>query len=438
MTIQSYFLLARAIAFFVLFGIVALPGSAQAQGPNPPRAPRWNDNQSADLVLGQANFTSNSPGTTSTTLWFPGKAVIDPTTNKVFVVDATNNRVLRYASWSALANGAAAERVFGQPNMNSGGPACTASGFDGPTGIALDNSGRLWVPNYNQNRILRFDNASAANTDGVAANGVLGQTNFTSCDVPGLDDSDTIVAPNDLHVDAAGRLWVADTGAGRVMRFDNAAAKANGASADGVLGKPDFTTNGGTPSQNNINYPYALTVDGSGNLFVAESIFNRVLRFNNAAAKANGANADAVIGQTNFSDFGSGLTASTLNSPQGVTTDQYGRLYVADGGNHRVLIFNNAATLGNGAAASNVMGQPDMTSGTVNNGGLSASSLNNPQQLFWDTVGKRLWLADGGNNRVLRFTETNGPSAVTLSSFNANAPAFDLVAWFKQMLGLGQ
>jgi hypothetical protein len=76
---------------------------------------------------------------------------------------------------------------------------------------------------------------------------------------------------------------------------------------------------------------------------------------------------------------------------------------VTDGENHRLLIFDNAAAKGNGATADNVLGQADFTTGTANSGGISASTLNNPRGVVFDEAPWRLWVADRQNQRVLRF-----------------------------------
>jgi hypothetical protein len=89
-----------------------------------------------------------------------------------------------------------------------------------------------------------------------------------------------------------------------------------------------------------MNQPYSLAVDASGNLYVADLYNSRVLRFNHAASDTNGAAADGVLGQPNFTSNNGGLTQSTMNHPAGVGVDASEKLYVADYGNSRVLQFN--------------------------------------------------------------------------------------------------
>jgi sugar lactone lactonase YvrE len=351
----------------------------------------------ASLVLGKPDFTTSSGSNTPNQSEFMGPTdiAVDPTSGKVFVTDPPNHRVLRFADIADLSNGAAAEAVLGQPDFTSHGASVTQNGMDSPTSLAVDASGRLWVGDIDNSRILRFDNA-ATKANGANADGVLGQPDFTS-NANTISQS-AINGPTSLAVDAGGRLWVADCLNARVLRFDNAASKANGADADGVLGQPDFTSSTANTTQNGMHCSSGLAVDGSGRLWVADG--NRVLRFDKAASKANGADADGVLGKPDFTSNGPNTNQSGISGPVDVTVDTIGRLYISDYGNSRVLIFNAAGTLANGANASSVLGQTNFTTGTS---GLSAATLRFPQGIFYDPAAKVLWVTDWGNDRVLMY-----------------------------------
>jgi hypothetical protein len=207
--------------------------------------------------------------------------------------------------------------------------------------------------------------------------------------------------PSGVFVDSSGRLWVADWGNYRVLRFDNAAAKANGANADGVLGQPNFTSHSPATTQSGMYYPEGVFVDSSGRLWVADTYNDRVLRFDNAASKANGANADGVLGQTFFISNSHATTQNGMAYPTGVAVDNAsGRLYVSEEDNNRILVFNSAAGLENGANASYVLGQQNFTTNTY---GTSATTLSYPSGVFYDQVTKVLLAADLFNSRVLMY-----------------------------------
>jgi sugar lactone lactonase YvrE len=354
--------------------------------------------QAATLVLGQPDFTSSASATTQSGMYYPSAVAVDPTTHKVFVSEEINNRVLRFASIYALRNGAKAEAVLGQRNFTSNTADTTQSGMDEPEFVFVDGSGRLWVADYGNNRVLRFDHASTI-LSGAPANAVLGQPNFSSSGYATTQNG--MYYPAGVFLDSSGRLWVADYYNNRVLRFDNAASKANGAKADGVLGQPDFTSNGYATTQSSMNDPWSVAVDGSGRLWVSDESNSRVLRFDNAASKANGAKADGVLGQPDFTSNGYVTSQSGMSYQSGVAVDNSsGRLYVADYYNNRILVFNSAATLANGAKASYVLGQTNFTTRTP---GTSATTLDSVYSVFFDQTSKVLFAADYTNSRVLMY-----------------------------------
>lgn len=141
-------------------------------------------------------------------------------------------------------------------------------------------------------------------------------------------------------------------------------------------------------------------------LIVSDTGQNRVFIWNKLPNEAF-AQPDVVLGQNLATDTGRNAgheaTASTLQYPSGVWSDGQ-RLIVADAWNHRVLIWHQFPTH-HGQAADVVLGQPDFAQNQPNVKGIgttpSARSLNWPYGVFSD--GKRLWIADTGNRRVLFF-----------------------------------
>jgi DNA-binding beta-propeller fold protein YncE len=187
--------------FCAIFFVFAISLSLYAQAP-------ISDNMPAVGVLGQTNFVSSAGGTTSSTLNNPFGVAIDPTTGKLFVADRNNSRVLRYSSAAKLVDGSPAEAVLGQPDfrtgtVNTGG--ISASTMNLPVRISIDTAGRLWVSDYDNHRVLRFDNASAKAT-GDPADGVLGQPNFTT-NTSGVT-AGKMSRPSGIFADRSGRLWV--------------------------------------------------------------------------------------------------------------------------------------------------------------------------------------------------------------------------------------
>lgn len=320
------------------------------------------NNMPASGVLGQLSFTSNQSGITVSSLNSPSGVAIDPTTGKLFVADRYNNRVLRWDSISKMENGSPAEAVFGQSDFITSSSDLSASKFNDPLRVFVDSAGCLWVSDYLNNRVLRFDSASFKTT-GSSADVVLGQSNFTSN--TGGTSASKMKGPVGVFVDGGGRLWVTDRLNHRVLRFDNAYEKSNGANADAVLGQSDFTTGTSGLSEIKMNRPMGVYVDSENHLWVCEDDNNRAIRFDNASSKLNGAAADGVLGQPDFNTNLKKYSRDGMSNLRGVFGDAAGRLYLVDESNHRVLVFNHAASQPNGAFADYVLGQSDFGSDPI-------------------------------------------------------------------------
>ena len=374
------------------------------------RAASFHTGQAADAVLGQPDFTTTTATSGQPNRFrLPEGVAWDPATGKVFVADYGNNRVLRFSSAAAAQVGAFPEAVFGQPNFsahdaNQGGANPTAGTLNFPFDICVDSQGRLWVADLDNNRVLGFYLASHLGND-PAADIVLGQANFTTA--AGNTTQATMKNPAGVSAGPGDTLWVADAGNHRVLRFDAITNKTAPASADGVLGQPDFTTGTAGTTATTMKNPYALWAGSDGRLWVADTGNYRVLRFDAAAAKAAPASADGVLGQPDFTTNVFGFTAAQVGDDYGICLDASGTLWVTSYNYPRVLGFPSPAALPNGAAATLVLGEPNLA--TVI-GGHSAVLIGGPSQVA-PGPGGSLFVVDYTNNRVLHFSPAAAPSA---------------------------
>ncbi len=224
-----------------------------------------------------------------------------------------------------------------------------------------------------------------------------------------------------LLVRENGPLWVSDTGHHRLVGWRNRPIL-DGQPADWVIGQPDFDHEGqnakGMPGRTTVNLPTGLCTCGEG-MAVADAWNHRVLIWKQVPEDSN-VPADVVLGQADFTqnepNRGSQQTAADrMHWPYGVMYHQ-GRLFVADTGNRRVLVWNQLPE-SNGQPADFVLGQPDMRSRNENDGGPpSASSMRWPHAIaFW---GNHLVVSDAGNNRIMIWeempTENDTPCSVVL------------------------
>lgn len=378
---------------------------------------------SAVVAVGQPDFTSsgvNQGGTVNGQgLRSPAQTLI--VGNKLLIADAQNNRVLIYNS-IPTANNAIADVVIGQTDMSGGTEnqsgidgttvAPTARTLDRPSGLASDGT-KLFVLDRDNHRVLIYNTIPTANN--AAANVVIGHSLMTENDycgesgvsTTGLDANCFSSGPAGMSYDAAsGKLIVADTDNDRVLIF-NSIPTSNGASANVVVGQADFTHNsanqGGSVDANTLNLSTGSIVGTySGRLLIADRVNNRVLIYNTIPT-ANNASANVVVGQADFThnsaNQGGAPSASTFDNPRGAQVDDSGHLFVPDANNARVLVFNSIPT-SNGASADVVVGQPDFT--TITPDTTVAKLQTFPYHVSFYT--DHFIVTDGTSNRVLIFT----------------------------------
>lgn len=385
----------------------------------------------ADAVFGQPTLNDNNPNqpaglptVENLSLSNAAHVAVAPD-GRVYVSDVDNHRVISWPDSHAFVSGAPANMVFGQPDFVSNAPnaggAVSAAGFFLPQGLCIDDGGNLWVADAFNSRVLRFNNPASDGTPYVA-DLVIGQPDFASSD-PNLGmgfsevdvaSADSLCFPGRVLVRGTD-VWIADSGNSRVLHYTNPTD--NKPLADRVLGQfGDFScrvkNNDGTCSEkfgvaataDNLFNPIGLGLAPDGALYVADWMNHRVLRF--VDPLATDTTADGVIGQPDFSDSApdAGGVAQGLELPIDLFVDGVGSLFVADSGNHRVLVFHSpdAAT-----SADEVFGQLGSFSSDAPNHGLSlpftdADGLWGPTGVAVDAHCNVL-VADTNNSRVLRF-----------------------------------
>ena len=138
-----------------------------------------------------------------------------------------------------------------------------------PAGVSTDNAGRLYVVDTQNHRVLRFDTPLSGGPDGSLAAFELGQSDLVH-DTVNRGGLAALNFPETSAIDASGHLYVVDFNNNRVLGWNSVSALTNGASADLVIGQPDFFYANCTKDPNVFCEPNAVAVDPAGNLYVAD------------------------------------------------------------------------------------------------------------------------------------------------------------------------
>lgn len=409
---------------------------------------------SAIKVFGQPDFkiASNQPNQsapgqsrppTDNTFSHPSAAVLAG--SDLLVVDSGNNRVVAIPQFATVAAQAAAAppfhatRLLGQVdfqyksiNLVEGREFFLSDrlfgGSDVGGTVAVDTASatpHLYVADVFNNRILGFKDARSV-TPGQKADLVIGQPDLFSTVInysananspsgnPQSYNDTGLFSPNGVAVDSAGNLWVADTGNGRVLRFPKPFDQPQTTleKPDLVLGKPFLVgLNNCDASQQNMCAPYGLAFSAQGDLVVSDVALNRILWYRKptGADFTSGQSAENVIGQNDFAS----TAATQLNTPHAIALDANNRVYVADTGNNRIVIYANLPPAGVPATVSLAL-----------KGDAGGQAFNKPFGVTVDPVTEEVWVADTANSRVVRFPDFDSLTVNPVSNLTLTGGAY--------------
>ena len=273
---------------------------------------------------GEAGYSGdNGPAVHAMVNWPTGVAV--DSAGNLFISDTRNHRVRRVDP-SGFVNTVAGTGVLG--SVGDGGPAVAAR-LTYPYDLAVDGAGNLYVAERNTHRIRRVDA-----TGTIATIAGTGEWGFSGDGGPAVEAQLSFV--DDVALDGAGNLYIADTLNDRIRRVDRHGIITTIAGLE-VRG---FSGDGGPARRASLDYPAGLAVDAGGNLFIADTHNHRIRRVDSAG------NISTIAGPRrnvrNYSGFrGDGGPAgdALLRRPEGVAADAVGNVYVVDTGNDRVRIL---------------------------------------------------------------------------------------------------
>jgi uncharacterized protein (TIGR03437 family) len=349
-------------------------------------------------VLGGASDNTKNPAQ----LYLPTAVIVDPT-GVMWIADSGNFRVRKLVQNSVTSVSGNGRDLAFDPSGNvlqvyagtlkrllpnntlitlvgevsfsfhgDGGPAVNAA-LKSPLGVAVDSSGNLWIADFGNYRVRR-----------VMPNGFIST-------VVGNYLSDNLQTPSGIALDSAGTLYIADRAANQIRRLP-----VNGTvTAIAGTGDPGNNGDGGPALQAQFHTPNGLTVDGFGNLVVADTGNSRIRKIMPSGL------IDAFAGtnvQGYSGNFSSALQAQFI-APTALCTGLGGYVYIADTGNHMLRRVSVDGTI-SAVAGSGVQGYSGDGGPALN------AKMYLPRGCAVDAIGN-VYVADSGNN-VVRVVTPDG------------------------------
>jgi hypothetical protein len=268
-----------------------------------------------------------------------------------------------------------------------------AARFDAPGSVRLDASGNAYVADSYNNTIRKITPAGVVTTLAGTAR-VIGSSD-------GTGPAAHFNGPGGVATDSAGNVYVADSGNYTIRKITPAGVVTTLAGAAGSAGSVD-----GTGLAARFYDPQNLTVDSSGNIYVADGAGDTIRKVTPAGVVTTLAGTANKAGSTNATG-----ASARFNNPTGIAVDSAGNLYIADNGNNLIRKLSPAGVV---TTLAGVAGRTGSTDGVS-----TAALFNQPAGLGVDSYGN-VYIADYGNGTVREVTAVGNVTTIAglANSFN--------------------
>ena len=265
--------------------------------------------------------SDNIPATTSP-IFLPEGVAVDPAGN-FYIADTTNNRIRRVSGTTGLITTVAGD---GTPGYANDGKSASIAEVSAPANLVLDGAGDLYIADSGNHAIRKLVLATGTLTTVAGQLGVQGSSGDG-----GAATSALLNAPEGIALDPAGNLYIADSGNNAVRKVDATTHRIS--TYAGKLGVAGFSGDGGPATSATLNTPWGLATDPSSNLYLADLTNSRIRKVSPAGVITT------IAGTASNGTSPSGLpaTSTNLSNPAAVIADVAGNIYIADSGHDLVL-----------------------------------------------------------------------------------------------------
>ena len=320
--------------------------------------------------------------------------------------------------------------IPGNPGYSGDGGSATSANLNGPSSVLLDGQGNLYIAD-NMNGVVRMVNASGAIST-IAGNG-----NSCMAQQPGLSawmgycytgdggpaTSAGLGSPLGMALDTAGNLYIADNGNNLILKVAAATGLISTVAGNGTQCNADnaafcYSGDGGPATGAALFTPNSVSVDAAGKIYIADSNNNSIRVVDASPSHIITTLAGNAIAGPGYGGDGGPAYGALLNTPEGIQLDSAGNLLIADTGNNLIREINGASGF-----IATVVGNGNQ--GFSGDGGSPLNaSLYLPSWVYADKAGG-LWISDSGNRRIRSVGNTptgNNVSVAPLSSTAGTSP----------------
>ncbi len=326
--------------------------------------------------------------------------VITPTVTYYLIADTDNHSIRRVDTSTGVITTFAGTGSSGY--SGNGGPAISAN-LNKPRGVFADGAGNIYIADTDNDCIRKVDASETITT--VA--GIGGSHDFSG------DGGDATNAkldkPRGVAADYAGNIYIADTNNHVIRKVDATTGIID--TVAGIGKQNGYTGDGGLATAAKLDKPRGVWVDGSGNIYIADTENNRI-RMMDATTQI--ITTIAGNGGSGYTGDNGPATAAELRKPNGVVVDVSGNIYIADTDNN-VIRMVDATT------------QFITTVAGTGSGGYSgddvpatSTALRKPRGLWLDESGNIL-IADTDNHRARLVYDDGGTLMITTVAGDGSA-----------------
>jgi len=328
--------------------------------------PSWLSLSSDANISTFAGSTSGFTDATGVNAQFSSPSgVATDSSNNIYVADTSNNRIRKITPDGVVTTFA------GSGTYSSTDGTGTVATFKGPSGVAIDSQGNIYVAEPEDNKIRKITPVGVVTT--FAGSGAYGSTD-------GTGTAATFNMPTGVTTDSSDNIYVAEAGGNKIRKITPAGVVTTFAGS--TYGFAD-----GTGTAAKFDGPYGVTTDTSDNIYVADTNNHKIRKITPAGVVTT------LAGSTSGSTDGTGIDAM-FKYPNGVTVDNSGNIYVADTYNNRIRKITPAGVVTTLAGSS---------SGFADGTGTDAMFAS-PYGITIDSSGD-IFVADAGNNKIRKIIQ---------------------------------